>query len=62
MVTRGVGGLAPAAKVPSAALKRLFKQATPLSQGEETADGAWIRELTLVNLVKRTPRAGTAPR
>lgn len=61
MVTRGVGGLAPAAQTPSPGLKRLFEQAMPLSERQETAAGAWIRELTLVNPIKRSSRSGTTP-
>jgi serine/threonine protein kinase len=56
MVTRGVGGQAPAVQTPSRGLKRLFEQARPLSERQETTDGAWIRELTLVNPIKRTSR------
>jgi serine/threonine protein kinase len=51
LITRSVGGLAPAKKTPSTQLQRLFEQASPLSAQRETVDGAWIRELTLNNPV-----------
>jgi serine/threonine-protein kinase len=49
LITRSVGGLAPARKTPSTQLQRLFEQASPLSSRRETVEGAWIRELTLNN-------------
>jgi serine/threonine protein kinase len=52
--TRGVGGLAKGARVPSSGLRQLFEKAKPLKAQTETTDGAWIRELTLVNPVTRT--------
>lgn len=51
LITRSVGGLAPARKTPSTQLQRLFEQASPLSSRRETVEGAWIRELTLNNPV-----------
>jgi serine/threonine protein kinase len=59
--TRGVGGLAKADATPPSELLRLFKQAQPLSEQQETTDGKWIRKLTLVNPITRSrPGASSA--
>jgi serine/threonine protein kinase len=54
---RGVGGLV---KAPGAASRRRLSDefGDPLPDGEQTARGVWVRQLTLTNPAKRT----TAPR
>ena len=60
LITRSVGGLAPAKKTPSTQLQRLFEQASPLSPQRETVEGAWIRELTLNNPVNSAASSSSA--
>jgi hypothetical protein len=57
--TRGVGGIAKAESAPSPGLQRLFEQAKPLSKQQETVEGEWIRELTLVNPIERARPASS---
>src|SRR5262249_55500844 len=56
---RGVGGLAKAKSQPSPGLQHLFDQAKPLSERQETVEGEWIRELTLVNPIDRARPASS---